>query len=127
MSSGKYRSVNSLLPQLQEHNHYPATPDRTMGRMKQYAVANTGHFARTGLLSGDGGGHGERGGPAGRAGAGRTGASQGGGGDRAAVQLRRVLPGRGQGTGQVRDVAVAPGRARAGHGGGGGPDRKSTR
>src|SRR6516165_4367063 len=105
MSSNEYRSVNALLPQFQRDNDITGTSDGTTRTRERSAASNSGHFTRPGLPSGGGGGHGERSGPAGRAAAGRAGASPGRGGDRAAVQLRRVLPGRGQGAGQIRDAA----------------------
>src|SRR6202035_1989059 len=120
MSSNEYRSVNDLLPQFQSSNGDGEIPGKTATRIGLIAATNAGHYTVAGLPSGGRGGHGERSGPAGRAGAGRAGAPPGRGGDRAAVQLRRVLPGCGQGAGQVRDAAGAPGRGRAGHGGRGG-------
>src|SRR6266851_522594 len=86
----------------------------------QHAAVNTGLYGLAALPSGDGGGRGERGEPAGCTGAGRAGAPQGGRGDRSAVQFRRVLPACGQGAGQVRDAAGTPDRARPGDGGRGG-------
>src|SRR5207253_9095122 len=104
MSSDEYRSVNDFLPQFQN------TPDDNgnLGKIPigtvLIAAPNTGHYAIAALPSGGRGGHGERSGPAGRAAAGGAGASPGRGGDRAAVPLRRVLPGGGKGGGTVSGI-----------------------
>src|SRR5271165_3850859 len=85
MSSNEYRSVDVLLPQFQRHGESNGASDETMRGTGLSAASNYGHFARAGLPSGGGGGHGERGRPAGRTGAGRAGAPPGRGGHRAAV------------------------------------------